>query len=157
MYLLSPRMMRYLFNVLFSYLQSFTLFCHILLFAYNCVILPFSPLVLSFSALFYLPLMIWSISLSALLNLGNYYPISSFKFCRYGRYRPWWSPVGKRLKGWQKAWWHYAQESILSDVRRRLRKTSWKYFGERLWVDTCNHCFYSAWKFAIVMVLSVFV
>ncbi|KAH6771059.1 hypothetical protein C2S52_015862 [Perilla frutescens var. hirtella] len=50
----------------------------------------------------------------------------------YGRYRPWWSPLGEKLTGWQKAWWHYAQESVLSDVRRRLRRTSWKYFGERL-------------------------
>ncbi|EPS68892.1 hypothetical protein M569_05876, partial [Genlisea aurea] len=35
---------------------------------------------------------------------------------KYGRYRPWWSPIEKRLQGWQKAWWHYAQESILSDM-----------------------------------------
>ncbi|XP_057796881.1 intermembrane lipid transfer protein VPS13 isoform X2 [Salvia miltiorrhiza] len=50
----------------------------------------------------------------------------------YGGYRPWWSPLKEKLKGWQKAWWHYAQESVLSDVRRRVRRTSWKYFGERL-------------------------
>lgn len=53
-------------------------------------------------------------------------------YCRYGRYRPWWSPLEKKLKGWQIAWWHYAQESVLSDVRQRLKRTSWKYLGERL-------------------------
>lgn len=50
----------------------------------------------------------------------------------YGRYRPWWFPLEKRLEGWQRAWWWYAQESVLSDIRKKLRKTSWKYFGERL-------------------------
>ncbi|KAK3033801.1 hypothetical protein RJ639_034372 [Escallonia herrerae] len=50
----------------------------------------------------------------------------------YGRYRPPWSPLSKRLKGWQTMWWHYAQHSVLSDVRKSLRKTSWKYLGERL-------------------------
>ncbi|CAJ1938488.1 unnamed protein product [Sphenostylis stenocarpa] len=29
-------------------------------------------------------------------------------------------------------WWHYAQQSVLSDVRRKLKKTSWRYFGDRL-------------------------
>ncbi|KAK2965725.1 hypothetical protein RJ640_025451, partial [Escallonia rubra] len=52
-------------------------------------------------------------------------------FPRYGRYRPPWSPLSKRLKGWQTLWWHYAQQSVLSDVRKSLRKTSWKYLGER--------------------------
>jgi hypothetical protein len=29
-------------------------------------------------------------------------------------------------------WWHYAQRSVLADVRRELRKTSWNYLGQRL-------------------------
>ncbi|XP_010251472.1 PREDICTED: uncharacterized protein LOC104593388 isoform X1 [Nelumbo nucifera] len=51
---------------------------------------------------------------------------------KYGRYRPWCSPLSRKLKGWQKLWWHYAQESVLSDVHSRLRKTSWRYFGWRI-------------------------
>ncbi|CAK9158557.1 unnamed protein product, partial [Ilex paraguariensis] len=50
----------------------------------------------------------------------------------YGRYRPWWSPLSKKQKGWQTAWWRYAQQCILSDVHKRLKKTSWTYLGERL-------------------------
>nr|XP_009777050.1 PREDICTED: uncharacterized protein LOC104226712 [Nicotiana sylvestris] len=53
-------------------------------------------------------------------------------FLRYGRFRPWWSPLGKKLKGWQIAWWQYAQQSVLLDVQQRLMRTSWKYLGERL-------------------------
>ncbi|KAA8547313.1 hypothetical protein F0562_003823 [Nyssa sinensis] len=51
---------------------------------------------------------------------------------KYGRYRPWNNPLSRKLKGWQTEWWHYAQQSVLSDVRKRLKKTSWKYLGERL-------------------------
>ncbi|VFQ74897.1 unnamed protein product [Cuscuta campestris] len=51
---------------------------------------------------------------------------------KYGRYRPWWSPLDKKLKGWQIAWWHYALNSVLFDIHKRLRKTSWKYLGARL-------------------------
>lgn len=51
---------------------------------------------------------------------------------QYGRYRPWSSPLQRKLKNWQKLWWHYAQESVLSDVRKKLRKTSWRYFGQRM-------------------------
>ncbi|XP_009615133.1 uncharacterized protein [Nicotiana tomentosiformis] len=47
---------------------------------------------------------------------------------KYGRFRP----LGKKLKGWQIAWWQYAQQSVLLDVQQRLRRTSWKYLGERL-------------------------
>ncbi|XP_057249486.1 uncharacterized protein LOC104905906 isoform X4 [Beta vulgaris subsp. vulgaris] len=52
---------------------------------------------------------------------------------KYGRYRPWDYPLSKKLKGWQKIWWHYAQESVLSDVRKKLKKTSWRYLGQRLY------------------------
>ncbi|KAL8217291.1 hypothetical protein R6Q57_024128 [Mikania cordata] len=51
---------------------------------------------------------------------------------KYGRFRPWGSPLSERPTGWQIKWWHYAQQSVLSDVRKRLRKTSWKYLGERV-------------------------
>ncbi|KAK4267115.1 hypothetical protein QN277_023943 [Acacia crassicarpa] len=51
---------------------------------------------------------------------------------RYGRYRPWHSPLSRKLQGWPLLWWRYAQESVLSDVRKKLKKTSWRYFGERL-------------------------
>ncbi|KVH90901.1 hypothetical protein Ccrd_007067 [Cynara cardunculus var. scolymus] len=51
---------------------------------------------------------------------------------KYGRYRPWRSPISERPAGWQIRWWHYAQQSVLSDVRKRLKRTSWKYLGERL-------------------------
>ncbi|KAG8380914.1 hypothetical protein BUALT_Bualt06G0066200 [Buddleja alternifolia] len=71
------------------------------------------------------------VQLQQILSLCDYMSLCRLRE-KYGRYRPWWSPLSKRLKGWKKAWWHYAQESVLSDVRRRLRKTSWKYFGERL-------------------------
>ncbi|CAH1424589.1 unnamed protein product [Lactuca virosa] len=51
---------------------------------------------------------------------------------KYGRYRPWGIPISERPLGWQIQWWHYAQNSVLSDVRKRMKKTSWKYLGERL-------------------------
>jgi hypothetical protein len=54
------------------------------------------------------------------------------KLRRYGRYRPWCSPLSLKLQGWQILWWHYAQESVLSDIRKKLKKTSWRYFGQRL-------------------------
>ncbi|XP_058779187.1 uncharacterized protein LOC131653133 isoform X2 [Vicia villosa] len=51
---------------------------------------------------------------------------------KYGRFRPWHCPLPTKNKGWQITWWHYAQEAVLSDVRKKLKKTSWKYFGDRL-------------------------
>jgi hypothetical protein len=51
---------------------------------------------------------------------------------RYGRFRPWHCPLARKYDGWQITWWHYAQEAVLSDVRKKLKKTSWKYFGDRL-------------------------
>ncbi|CAM8884571.1 unnamed protein product [Rhodiola kirilowii] len=51
---------------------------------------------------------------------------------KYGRYRPWSHPISRKLKGWQIAWWKYAQESILSDVRKKLKKTSFRYAAQRL-------------------------
>ncbi|XP_042063836.1 uncharacterized protein LOC121807630 isoform X2 [Salvia splendens] len=69
--------------------------------------------------------------LQQILSLLDYVSICQLRE-NYGCYRPWRSPLEQKLKGWQKAWWHYAQESVLSDVRRRLRRTSWKCFTERL-------------------------
>ncbi|GAB4836767.1 hypothetical protein Ancab_001679 [Ancistrocladus abbreviatus] len=51
---------------------------------------------------------------------------------KYGRYRPLGTSLSRKPKGWQKAWWHYAQDSVLSDVRKKLRKSSWRYLGQRL-------------------------
>lgn len=51
---------------------------------------------------------------------------------KYGRYRPRYSPLSKKPDGWQKLWWQYAQQSVLSDVREKLKKTSWRYLAQRL-------------------------
>lgn len=69
--------------------------------------------------------------LQEILNLCDYLSTCRLRE-RYGQYRPWASPLSKKLKGWQILWWQYAQQSVLSDVCKRLRKTSWKYLGERL-------------------------
>lgn len=58
--------------------------------------------------------------------------LTLFIGCRYGRYRPRFSPLSRKPDGWQKLWWQYAQQSILSDVRKKLKKTSWRYLGQRL-------------------------
>ncbi|KAK1396810.1 putative Vacuolar protein sorting-associated protein [Heracleum sosnowskyi] len=69
--------------------------------------------------------------LQEILNLYDYLSTCCLRE-RYGQYRPWASPLSKKPKGWQISWWQYAQQSVLSDVCKRLRKTSWKYLGERL-------------------------
>ncbi|XP_074366463.1 intermembrane lipid transfer protein VPS13 isoform X3 [Apium graveolens] len=69
--------------------------------------------------------------LQEILNLYDYLSTCRLRE-RYGQYRPWASPLSKKLEGWQILWWQYAQQSVLSDVCKRLRKTSWKYLGERL-------------------------
>nr|XP_027100369.1 uncharacterized protein LOC113719357 isoform X2 [Coffea arabica] len=71
------------------------------------------------------------VQLQQILTLCDYLSTCPMRE-KYGRYRPWWSPLGEKRKGWQIAWWHYAQESVLSDVRKQLRRTSWKYLGERM-------------------------
>nr|XP_017251628.1 PREDICTED: putative vacuolar protein sorting-associated protein 13A isoform X2 [Daucus carota subsp. sativus] len=71
------------------------------------------------------------VQLQEILNLYDYLSTCRLRE-RYGQYRPWASPLSKKVKGWQKLWWQYAQQSVLSDVCKRLRKTSWKYLGERL-------------------------
>ncbi|KAJ7978120.1 putative Vacuolar protein sorting-associated protein [Quillaja saponaria] len=69
--------------------------------------------------------------LHQLLFLWDYLCTSQLRE-KYGRYRPWCSSLSRKHVGWQILWWHYAQEAVLSDVRKKLRKTSWKYLGERL-------------------------
>ncbi|CAA7410692.1 unnamed protein product [Spirodela intermedia] len=51
----------------------------------------------------------------------------------YGRYRPDHTSLSWKVDGWQILWWHYAQQSVLADVRRRLRKTSWSSLGRRMY------------------------
>ncbi|PQQ09495.1 uncharacterized protein Pyn_04505 [Prunus yedoensis var. nudiflora] len=71
------------------------------------------------------------VQLQQILILWDYLSTSELRN-KYWRYRPWCSLLSKKMKGWQILWWRYAQESILSDVRKRLRKSSWRYFGQRL-------------------------
>ncbi|XP_042498014.1 uncharacterized protein LOC122076662 [Macadamia integrifolia] len=51
---------------------------------------------------------------------------------KYGRYRPGSNLSSRKYKGWQRMWWHYAQECVLSEIHRKLRKTSWRYLGWRI-------------------------
>ncbi|KAF3432303.1 hypothetical protein FNV43_RR27043 [Rhamnella rubrinervis] len=71
------------------------------------------------------------VQLQQVLVLWDYLCTSQLRE-KYGRYRPWSSPLSKKMKGWKLLWWHYAQESVLSDVRKKLKKTSWRYLGQRL-------------------------
>ncbi|KAJ1266962.1 hypothetical protein BS78_07G020000 [Paspalum vaginatum] len=71
------------------------------------------------------------IQLQQILNLCDYFTICGLR-TKYGRYRPSQSSLSKRHKGWQRMWWQYAQNSVLADVHRRLKKTSWRYLEQRL-------------------------
>ncbi|XP_022765514.1 uncharacterized protein LOC111310374 isoform X3 [Durio zibethinus] len=71
------------------------------------------------------------IQLQQILILSDYLSTSQLRE-KYGRYRPWSCPLLRKEDGWQRLWWHYAQESILSDVRKKLKKNSWRYLGQRL-------------------------
>ncbi|GAV67143.1 LOW QUALITY PROTEIN: DUF1162 domain-containing protein/Chorein_N domain-containing protein [Cephalotus follicularis] len=71
------------------------------------------------------------VQLQEILILSDYLCTNRLRE-KYGRYRPCGSPLFRKLNGWQKLWWRYAQESILSDVRKKLKKTSWRYLGQRL-------------------------
>ncbi|KAF4394217.1 hypothetical protein F8388_005851, partial [Cannabis sativa] len=71
------------------------------------------------------------VQLQQILFLWDYISTSQLRK-KYGRYRPCGNPLSTRPEGWQILWWHYAQESVLSDVRKRLKRTSWRYFGQRL-------------------------
>lgn len=71
------------------------------------------------------------IQLQQILDLIDHFTICALR-TKYGRYRPPQSFLSKRHKGWRIRWWHYAQDSIIADVRKRLRKTSWRFLGQRL-------------------------
>ncbi|CAK7357552.1 unnamed protein product [Dovyalis caffra] len=79
----------------------------------------------------YLAMSLNEIQLQQILILSDYLSTSSLRE-KYGRYRPWGCPLSRKQDGWQRLWWHYAQESILADVRLKLKKTSWRYLGQRL-------------------------
>nr|CAB3481935.1 unnamed protein product [Digitaria exilis] len=78
-----------------------------------------------------LALSVDEIQLQQILNLCDYFTICALR-TKYGRYRPPQNSLSKRSKGWQRMWWQYAQNSVLADVRRRLKKTSWRYLKQRL-------------------------
>ncbi|CAO2190040.1 unnamed protein product [Urochloa humidicola] len=78
-----------------------------------------------------LALSVDEIQLQQILNLCDYFTICALR-TKYGRYRPSQSSLSKRHKGWQRMWWQYAQNSVLADVRKRLKKTSWRYLKQRL-------------------------
>ncbi|CAA7023283.1 unnamed protein product [Microthlaspi erraticum] len=69
--------------------------------------------------------------LQQILILLDYLQTSQLRE-RYGRYRPCSTSLSRKPPGWQKLWWHYAQKSILSDVRKKLWKTSWRFLGQRM-------------------------
>uniref|UniRef100_A0A1D1Z4D3 Putative vacuolar protein sorting-associated protein 13A n=1 Tax=Anthurium amnicola TaxID=1678845 RepID=A0A1D1Z4D3_9ARAE len=71
------------------------------------------------------------IQLQQILSLWDHFSICSLRQ-RYGRYRPDFNSLLRKIDGWQMLWWHYAQQSILADVRKRLRKTSWSSLGRRI-------------------------
>ncbi|KAL4187276.1 hypothetical protein AMTRI_Chr09g38240 [Amborella trichopoda] len=71
------------------------------------------------------------IQLQQILFFGDEFSIHSLRE-KYGRHRPWGCPLSEKQDGWQRLWWWYAQESVLLDVRRKLRKNSWSHLGERI-------------------------
>ncbi|KAF6145936.1 hypothetical protein GIB67_007955, partial [Kingdonia uniflora] len=78
-----------------------------------------------------LVLVLNELQMQQFLTLWDYLSTSELRE-KYGRYRPWCNLMSRKLGGWQRMWWHYAQESVLSDVRRQLRKSSWRYLGWRI-------------------------
>ncbi|CAN8265066.1 unnamed protein product [Cochlearia groenlandica] len=69
--------------------------------------------------------------LQQILILLDYLQTSQLRE-RYGRYRPCSTSLSRKPPGWPKVWWHYAQNSVLSDVRKKLWNTSWRFLGERM-------------------------
>ncbi|KAL9243679.1 hypothetical protein vseg_017537 [Gypsophila vaccaria] len=65
------------------------------------------------------------------LKFSDYISTSELRE-KYGRFRPSGGPLARKGNGWQKLWWRYAQESVLFEVRKTLKKTSWRYLGQRL-------------------------
>ncbi|XP_078445725.1 vacuolar protein sorting-associated protein, putative (DUF1162) isoform X2 [Wolffia australiana] len=71
------------------------------------------------------------VQLAQILKLWDHLSTCSLRE-RYGRYRPDHTSLLQKIDGWPLKWWHYAQQSILADVRQRLKKTSWSSLGWRL-------------------------
>ncbi|KAJ0248608.1 Uncharacterized protein HA466_0156830 [Hirschfeldia incana] len=69
--------------------------------------------------------------LQQILILLDYLQTSQLRE-RYGRYRPCSSSLSRKPPGWPRLWWHYAQKSIISEVRKKLWKTSWRFLGQRM-------------------------
>ncbi|KAK9134941.1 hypothetical protein Syun_014271 [Stephania yunnanensis] len=77
-----------------------------------------------------LVLLLNEVQVRQILVLLDYLSVYQLKE-KYGRYRPSIDSLSKKHEGWQRMWWCYAQTSVLSDVRRKLKKTSWRYLGWR--------------------------
>lgn len=72
------------------------------------------------------------IQIYQMLMLWDYVSICRLRE-KYGRFRPWTRSLLDRTGvGWQRMWWQYAINAVLADVRRKLRHTSWVYFGSRM-------------------------
>lgn len=82
------------------------------------------------------------VQLQQILSLCDYLCTSRLRE-KYGRYRPSSNLLSRKVEGWQKMWWHYAQASVLSDVRKKLKRTSWTYFGQRL---SCRRKYVNLYK-----------
>lgn len=72
------------------------------------------------------------IQIYQMLMLWDYVSVCRLRE-KYGRFRPWTQYILARTGvGWQRMWWRYAINAVLADVRRKLCRTSWIYFGSRL-------------------------
>ncbi|CAL9110355.1 unnamed protein product [Musa acuminata var. zebrina] len=71
------------------------------------------------------------IQLQQVMSLWDYFSICTLRR-KYGRYRPPQSFLSRKVEGWQRMLWHYAQKSVLADVHQKLRKTSLSNLGKRI-------------------------
>ncbi|KAJ1693233.1 hypothetical protein LUZ63_009931 [Rhynchospora breviuscula] len=71
------------------------------------------------------------IQIQQMFSLADHLTICALRE-KYGRYRPSQNSLINREEGWQLLWWHYARDSVLSEVRKKLRKNSWSTLGQRL-------------------------
>ncbi|KAK1305597.1 hypothetical protein QJS10_CPA10g00685 [Acorus calamus] len=83
------------------------------------------------ATVFLMVILLKEVQLQQIMSLWDYFSTCALRE-RYGRYRPCRSTLTMKLDGWQKRWWRYAQESVLADVRRKLKRTSWSYLGQRM-------------------------
>ncbi|XP_074563233.1 LOW QUALITY PROTEIN: uncharacterized protein LOC141819877 [Curcuma longa] len=70
-----------------------------------------------------LALAVDEIQVQQIMSLWDYFSICTLRK-KYGRYRPPQSLLSMKLQGWQKNLWHYAQNSILADLRQKSRTSS---------------------------------